>query len=220
MIFFKIIAWLVMKMTIPFPYLFYILLGMVVVGAFVVFVHYRSLIAERNALRELAYVDPVTGLFNRNGFNNFWKNYKGKENLALLSLDLDYFKEINDTYGHSAGDQLLREVSQNLKQITNKNQLAFRMGGDEFLFIMKNCDPNQVEIIAGLILNKISKPYYIQDRDISVTGSIGISMCIGSEVDPARMLEEADSAMYHAKRLGKNAYCVYANRGVKKLKSV
>lgn len=209
-----------MTLTIPSPYLLYFLLGMDLLCVLVVTVYIRRLIAERNELRELAYVDPVTGLLNRNGFNHFWKTYKGKDNLALLSLDLDYFKEINDTYGHSAGDQLLREVSLNLKQVTNKNQLAFRMGGDEFLFIMRNCDPNQVEILAGLILNKISRPYYIQERDISVTGSIGISMCAGAEADPSRLMEEADSAMYHAKRLGKNAYCVYANHGLGKLKSV
>ncbi|RCX21404.1 diguanylate cyclase (GGDEF)-like protein [Fontibacillus phaseoli] len=172
----------------------------------------RALRAERNTLRELVYRDPVTGLLNRSGFDTFWSQYRAKERLALLSLDLDGFKEINDTYGHAAGDELLKEVSRDLKQITNKNQLAFRMGGDEFLFIMKNYDPSQVEILAGLILKKISRPYYIQDRDISITGSIGISMCEYSEADRARLLEEADSAMYHAKRLGKNGYHVFRKR--------
>ncbi|MNZ89120.1 Cyclic di-GMP phosphodiesterase Gmr [compost metagenome] len=171
----------------------------------------RSLLAERTKLRELAYRDPVTGLLNRNGLDHFWHHYKGKENLAVLSLDLDRFKEINDTYGHKAGDQILHEVSQVLNQVTNKNQLAFRVGGDEFLFIMKNCHSNKVEIIANLILDKMSRPFHIQGRDLSVTGSIGISMSPGARADRLRMLEEADIAMYHAKRLGKNRYCVYRN---------
>ncbi|MNO29869.1 Cyclic di-GMP phosphodiesterase Gmr [compost metagenome] len=165
---------------------------------------------DRVKLYELAYRDPVTGLLNRNGLEYFWSNYKKKENLALLSLDLDQFKEINDTYGHQAGDQLLREVSKHLKQVTNKNQLAYRIGGDEFLFIMKNFDANKVEILAGLILDNISRPYYIQGKDISVTGSIGISMSQGAKVDPTRMIKESDAAMYHAKRLGKNRYCVFS----------
>ncbi|MNN82932.1 Cyclic di-GMP phosphodiesterase Gmr [compost metagenome] len=74
---------------------------------------------------------------------------------------------------------------------------------------MKNCDESKVEILAGLILDNISRPYYIQGRDISVTGSIGISMSQGAKVDRTRLFKEADAAMYHAKRLGKNRYCVF-----------
>ncbi|MNI31608.1 Cyclic di-GMP phosphodiesterase Gmr [compost metagenome] len=197
------------QMTFTSPVYMYMFWGIVaiilVAGAFYI----RKLLSDRAKLYELAYCDPVTGLLNRHGLDSFWSNYKKKENLALLTLDLDQFKEVNDTYGHQAGDQLLREVSADLKQITNKNQLAYRIGGDEFLFIMKNCDENKVEILAGLILDNISRPYYIQGKDISVTGSIGISMSQGAKVDRTRMFKEADAAMYHAKRLGKNRYCVF-----------
>ncbi|MNI52279.1 Cyclic di-GMP phosphodiesterase Gmr [compost metagenome] len=177
-------------------------------------IYIRKLLSDRAKLYELAYRDPVTGLLNRHALENFWSVYKKKENMALISLDLDQFKEVNDTYGHEAGDQLLREVSKHLKQVTNKNQLAYRIGGDEFLFIMKNCDESKVEILAGLILDNISRPYYIQGKDISVTGSIGISMSQGAKVDRTRMFKEADAAMYHAKRLGKNRYCVF-NKNLK-----
>ncbi|MNW39512.1 Cyclic di-GMP phosphodiesterase Gmr [compost metagenome] len=191
-----------------YMYLFWgIIITVLIAGAFYI----RKLRSERAKLYELAYRDPVTGLLNRHGLDFFWSVYKKKENLALLSLDLDQFKEVNDTYGHQAGDQLLREISKHLKQVTNKNQLAYRMGGDEFLFIMKNFDANKVEILAGLILDNISRPYYIQGRDISVTGSIGISMSQGAKVDRTKMFKEADAAMYHAKRLGKNRYCVFSN---------
>lgn len=191
------------------PYLTYTIYSIFVVLLIGAVIGMRALLKERSMLRELAYRDPVTGLLNRNGLDHFWSNYKGKENLAILSLDLDHFKEINDTYGHGVGDQLLQKVSGNLRQFTNKHQLAYRIGGDEFLFIMKNCDPNKVEIMAGLILDKISRPSFIQGRDISVTASIGISWSKGSKADRSKMMKESDIAMYHAKRLGKNGYRVY-----------
>lgn len=180
----------------------------------------RSLLRERATLMKLAYTDAVTELMNRNGFEHFWDRHKGKDNLAVLSLDLDHFKEINDTYGHQAGDQLLHDVSIGLRQITNKNQLAFRIGGDEFVFIMKNCDPNKVEILAALILDKISRPFEIQGRKITVTGSIGISISEGRRVDRQRMMAEADLAMYHAKKLGRNRYSLYREERHKYLKAV
>lgn len=196
-------------MSITVSYIIYGIGCVLLVGAAL---YLRSLYSEIAALQVLAYRDAVTGLSNRNGLDHFWAKYKGKENLAVLSLDLDCFKEINDTHGHQAGDQLLWEVSRYLEQLTNKNQLAFRIGGDEFLFIVKNCDPNQVKIMAGLLLGKISRPYYIAGRDLSITGSIGISICQGHRAERTRMLQEADAAMYHAKRLGKNRYCVFGER--------
>ncbi|WP_055108347.1 GGDEF domain-containing protein [Paenibacillus ihumii] len=192
-------------------------LSAVLVGMTVVL---RSLLRERTELMKLAYTDAVTGLMNRNGFENFWARHKGKDQLAVLSLDLDHFKEINDTYGHQAGDQLLHDVSIGLRQITNKNQLAFRIGGDEFVFIMKNCDPNKVEILAALILDKISRPFEIQGRNIKVTGSIGISISEGRKVDRQRMMAEADLAMYHAKKLGRNRYSLYREERHKYLKEL
>ncbi|NIK79166.1 diguanylate cyclase (GGDEF)-like protein [Paenibacillus castaneae] len=199
-------------MNAAYPYISYIIYSIGIVLLFGAAIGLRSLLIERSMLRELAYRDTVTGLFNRNGMDYFWSHFKGKENIAVLCLDLDHFKEINDTYGHGAGDLLLQEVSLNLRQITNKNQLAYRIGGDEFLFILKNCDMNKVEILAGLLLDKISRPSYIQGRDIAVTGSIGISISPGHTADRARMLKEADIAMYQAKRLGKNRYCVYRGK--------
>ncbi|GAA0134278.1 hypothetical protein YSY43_11180 [Paenibacillus sp. YSY-4.3] len=180
----------------------------------------RSLLRDRTNLMKLAYTDAVTGLMNRNGFDHFWESYKGKDHLAVLSLDLDHFKEINDTYGHQAGDQLLHDVSIGLRQITNKNQLAFRIGGDEFVFIMKNCDLNKVEILAALILDKISRPFEVQGRNVTVTGSIGISISEGRKVDRQRMMAEADLAMYHAKKLGRNRYSRYREERHKYLKEL
>src|SRR5690606_35299553 len=123
-------------------------------------------------------------------------------------------------YGHMAGDQLLHDVSIGLRQITNKNQLAFRIGGDEFVFIMKNCDPNKVEILAALILDKISRPFEIQRRSIKVTGSIGISISEGRMGNRQLMMSAADLAMDHGKKLGRKRYSHYRVERHKYLKEV
>jgi diguanylate cyclase (GGDEF)-like protein len=186
-------------------------IGIIVVMIIIVVLLVMVIIVEfdKKKLRVLAYQDDVTGLFNRNGLEHFWSRYKGKGELAVLYLDLDHFKTINDTFGHHVGDALLRNVSTELSRITNQNQLAFRIGGDEFIFIMKNCEPHKVEILAGLILGLISKPYYVENHELFVTGSIGITMTQSNKIEKTKLLSEADAAMYAAKKLGKNCYSVY-----------
>ncbi|MGW9530449.1 GGDEF domain-containing protein [Paenibacillus terrae] len=173
------------------------------------FIFLRSVMMERNLLRKLAYQDPVTGLFNRNALELFWKRSNRQESIAIMYLDLDGFKAINDTYGHQIGDKLLRRVSDHLLQVTNSNQKAFRIGGDEFLLIMKDYDADQVKVLAGLLLQKISVPYDIQGINLQVTGSIGISMHPSPKKPLPSLLKEADIAMYQAKRMGRNCYAVY-----------
>ncbi|MFK4304194.1 diguanylate cyclase [Paenibacillus sp. RC254] len=170
----------------------------------------RSVFVERTMLRKLAYQDPVTGLFNRNALNHFWQQHKGKESTAILYIDLDGFKAINDAYGHKVGDMLLHEVSLHLLQVMNANQKAFRIGGDEFLLIIKNFDSDQVKILAQLLLRKISSAYSIHGHRLSVTGSIGISLNPSQKDNLQTLLKEADIAMYHAKRMGRNRYAVYS----------
>ncbi len=173
------------------------------------FIFLRSVMMERNLLRKLAYQDPVSGLFNRNALELFWKRSNSKESIAIMYLDLDGFKAINDTYGHQIGDKLLRRVSDHLLQVTNSNQKAFRIGGDEFLLIMKDYDADQVKVLAELLLQKISAPYNIQGISLQVTGSIGISMHPSPKKPLPSLLKEADIAMYQAKRMGRNCYAVY-----------
>ncbi|MGQ3481009.1 GGDEF domain-containing protein [Paenibacillus sp. TY11] len=173
------------------------------------FIVLRSVMMERSLLRKLAYQDPVTGLLNRNALELFRKRNSSKEGIAVMYLDLDGFKTINDTYGHEIGDMLLRQVSHHLLQVTNSDQKAFRIGGDEFLLIMKNYDSNQVKILAGLLLQKISVPYNIQGVELQVTVSIGISMHPSPKESLLSLLKEADIAMYQAKRMGRNRYAIY-----------
>lgn len=169
----------------------------------------RSMLAESASLRDLAYKDALTGLLNNNGMNHFWERCTGNTKLAVLFLDLNRFKSINDTLGHHVGDLLLQEVGAELKQFTRKNRrYIFRIGGDEFVIISKNCNQKQAEQLAVRILEKTTKTYVLDENELFISGSIGITISTG-KVDRARLLKEADSAMYSAKQLGTGRYYVY-----------
>ncbi|WP_052676008.1 GGDEF domain-containing protein [Paenibacillus sp. IHBB 10380] len=164
---------------------------------------------ERAKLKRLAYIDVVTGSINRNGMDRFWNQCSGKGHLAVLFLDLDHFKYINDTFGHQTGDQLLKEVGLRLRQATSHDGQVFRIGGDEFVIIMANANLQKAELLASHILEKFRQPVVIKRQSLTISGSIGISIGQGSKATRSKLLGEADSAMYHAKRLGKNRYIVF-----------
>jgi len=169
-----------------------------------------SMLNERSVLKKLAYVDKVTGLLNKNGMDNFWNRNKGRERLSVLFLDLNRFKNVNDTLGHHVGDLLLHEVGVRLSQFVSKRRPIFRIGGDEFVIIARSCGQKEAEQLAVSILEKITATYTIDKHTLSISGSIGISLNRSHEkVDRARLLQEADSAMYTAKHLGKGRYSVY-----------
>lgn len=174
-------------------------------------------VAEQNAYR-LAYFDSLTGLPN-------WARLTGllEEQLrlqtatgqcALLILDLDNFKDINDSYGHQKGDLLLVEVASRLKTIANSHQIA-RLGGDEFAILMvpetaqDRIDEPTVERLAMAIRQALSEPYLIEGDRFFLTASIGIVLADGSEHEVEALFKYADSAMNRAKRLGRNAHCFF-----------
>lgn len=169
----------------------------------------RVLLMERKVLRKLAYLDKMTGVFNRNGLDRFWAKYSEGGTLAVLFLDLDHFKDINDTFGHQAGDLLLREVGLYLQQFNHHNMQVFRIGGDEFVIMMVNANLEEAESLAARVLDKLSNPFVIQGRKVSIAGSIGISLSVKGKAKRSELLKEADMAMYQAKRLGKGCYSVY-----------
>ncbi|MNI63059.1 Cyclic di-GMP phosphodiesterase Gmr [compost metagenome] len=169
---------------------------------------------EREQLKELAYRDSLTGLFNTNGMNHFWNRCKQGEQLAVLYLDLNRFKSINDQLGHHVGDQLLQAVGGTLKQFSSKGKRhIFRIGGDEFVIIAKRCGSREAEMLALQILEKTTRNYQLEKHDLFVSASIGITMSHG-KLDPQRLLKEADSAMYNAKQLGKGRYAVHKQGNV------
>lgn len=192
-------------------------------GALFLFLRFRdqAMYFDRHVLEKMAYQDTITGLPNRNEMNRFFDTHTGNETLGVLFLDLDQFKSINDTLGHHVGDLLVQEVGVRLRQFVNEDQQAFRIGGDEFLFILKHGDLRQAEELAAQVLQSIKKVYRIHDNELYVTGSIGISIGKIQDSDRSVLLKTADTAMYKAKGQGKNQYCVYSEEmGVQEVRKM
>lgn len=178
-------------------------------GMFYLFYRVRMLLAEREQLKELAYRDSLTGLLNKNGMDHFWDHCKPSEQLAVLFLDLNRFKAINDTLGHHVGDLLLQAVGTALIQFSSKGKRhIFRIGGDEFVIIAKHCSRKEAEQLALRVLEKTTRNYSLEKHELFVSASIGITMSHG-RINRQKLLKEADSAMYNAKQLGSGRYSVY-----------
>lgn len=182
-----------------------------------IFADITSRVEAEHRLRQLAHYDQLTGLPNRTLFLEKlnWAMEmatRNKNNLALFFLDLDRFKIINDTLGHQAGDQLLCEVAQRLRKVVRKVDTVARLAGDEFTVIIgevKNTD--EVDGVAEKILNCFASPVVLDGREIFITTSVGITYypMDGNNVDS--LLKNADTAMYHAKSLGKNRYQFFSD---------
>ncbi|MGM0846554.1 MAG: bifunctional diguanylate cyclase/phosphodiesterase [Bacillota bacterium] len=163
-------------------------------------------------IREMAYFDMLTGLPNRNMFkqslNDFIEN-EISHSFAVLFLDLDRFKIINDTKGHSTGDLLLVEVAKRLKTVIGKEGEVFRQGGDEFIILMVDSSREKVSRLSQGILQSFVKPIEVSGQEFFVTPSIGISMYPGDGTDQETLIKHADTAMYLAKDRGKNNFQFY-----------
>lgn len=165
-----------------------------------------------NKLNHLAYYDSLTSLPNRTLFNErliqslkFNKRYKSK--LAVFSIDLDRFKNINDTLGHSFGDEYLLEISSRLKDRVRESDTVCRVGGDEFLIILdKFSSIDDVSLVAANILKVIENPMILSDKEIRNSASLGIAIFPEDDDSAEGLIRKADSAMYLAKNSGKGAY--------------
>ncbi|RFU71004.1 EAL domain-containing protein [Peribacillus saganii] len=189
-----------------------------IVGAFGQFrdITDRYLIEEK--YNYLAYHDDLTGLPNRRYIQKeidllIQTNKSGSETkLAILFLDLDRFKVINDTFGHSNGDILLAEVSKRLLGCLGRNDQLARMGGDEFIFLLKDFqDENYVIEIAECVLEEFKKPFTVNSNEFHTTVSIGIAIYRNNTITLEEFMIYADNAMYKAKSQGKNRYVVYTS---------
>ncbi|GAK39144.1 diguanylate cyclase [Paenibacillus sp. TCA20] len=199
----------------------FLLYGVTVATFIILLVSWCALFLDRHVLERMAYEDSLTGLPNRNEMNRFFDTYAGDEELAVLFLDLDQFKAINDTLGHDIGDLLIQEVGTRLKPFIAVDLQAFRIGGDEFLFIIKNCSLQQAEAYAERIIKEIKRVHRIEGNELYVTGSIGISIGSIQHTERSSLLKTADTAMYKAKGLGKNQYCIYTeDMGVKEVRKM
>jgi diguanylate cyclase (GGDEF)-like protein len=132
--------------------------------------------------------------------------------LAVIFLDLDGFKQINDAYGHDAGDALLVELAGRLRDNLRASDLIARLGGDEFLVVLEEVqDTEPVEVVANKLLVETVRPYRLPGAEASVTASIGISMFPDDAADAVALVKHSDIAMYAAKQAGKNTTRFYSS---------
>ncbi|KAF7764125.1 hypothetical protein PCIT_b0036 [Pseudoalteromonas citrea] len=175
----------------------------------------NKLIDSYQKVKELAENDHLTGLYNRYYFGEALQraiiaNRTYNANLAVLQLDLDNFKNINDSFGHDIGNVLLQEVALRFKSVLQQNDLVARIGGDEFAFILTSFNsPLYIERHANRILTLVNQPVIIDKRCIHVTGSIGIALHPLNGQTVEDLMRYADIAMYRAKQLGKNKACLF-----------
>src|SRR5262245_2816933 len=162
-------------------------------------------------LRNAGFLDPLTGLCNRAVFVEGlgrrlteFKEQLGGRRFAVLYLDLDRFKVVNDSLGHLVGDELLTAVSRRLESCLRDGDALARLGGDEFAILLNEIgDANQANAIAFRIQEALGAPFSIAGREVFASASVGIAFGHAQYSSPDEMLRDADTAMYHAKSRGK-----------------
>jgi len=165
----------------------------------------------------LAHHDTLTTLPNRTLFYDrlnqaITRARRDKESIAVLFLDLDGFKLINDTLGHSAGDALLQEAAKRIVACVRDSDTAARMGGDEFTVILCNVrTPSSIDRVAKMIVEAIARPFMLNGKECSVSVSIGIALYPGNGETAEQLVKISDAAMYLAKHSGKNCYRFIGN---------
>jgi len=173
-------------------------------------------LAARRALQHEATHDSLVGLANRGAFHRRAQTLEiiGERPYAVLFVDLDHFKEVNDTAGHAAGDELLRRVGAVLRETVRKEDLAARLGGDEFAILMEDCGAADALQVARAILERLNA-FALRDggQNVRVTASIGVACSVDLCASPAKLLEAADQACYAAKRGGRNRVEVASRLG-------
>ena len=169
-------------------------------------------IQAEERLQHMATRDALTGLPNRLLLQErltqaIAQAKRAGRRVGVLFIDLDRFKNVNDTLGHRIGDELLKEVSHALSGALREVDLVARLGGDEFMVVIENFDePTVLGRIAQKLLDAVARPFRIEEHDIYVTSSIGISVYPDDSDDPEELLKHADVAMYRSKELGRNTY--------------
>ncbi|MBV7394122.1 GGDEF domain-containing protein [Mameliella sediminis] len=157
------------------------------------------------AAEERAFTDTLTGLRNRRALDAILERFKRSgDPFSLMHIDLDFFKQVNDTLGHAAGDLVLRQVARVMTDVIRKDDTAVRVGGDEFLIVFGGLvQPQRLADIAENLIRRIEEPVSYEGQPCRISASIGISMSDGGPCDPAELLEQADMALYASKRAGR-----------------
>lgn len=168
-------------------------------------------------MRYQAFHDPLTGLPNRTAFNQYMPQAllaarRSKTMIAVMFLDLDRFKNINDTLGHAVGDKLLKEATQRMNGELRKHDMLSRWGGDEFTLILQNlASSHEAKAIAERLAACLRPPFFIENQELYITSSIGIAMYPANGEAVTTLLQNADAAMYAAKAAGRNTHRFYTS---------
>ncbi len=165
-------------------------------------------------IRYLAYYDPLTGLANRSllkdrAQHDLAQCKRHQTPLSLLFIDLDHFKQINDSLGHQVGDQLLKQVGERLGQQVREQDTVARMGGDEFVTVLPETNDEGAALVARNFLERLSQPYQVGPHELTVTPSIGIALYPNDGTDFDTLYRCADTAMYRAKQNGRSSFSFF-----------
>jgi diguanylate cyclase (GGDEF)-like protein len=172
-----------------------------------------SLSKSRAQLERMAHHDVLTGLPNRASFSRHLSGLLAESRperpVAVLFLDLDRFKEVNDSLGHPAGDSLIAAVADRLKEVAGPDTMMARVGGDEFTAVVRNRTREEVEALCDALVAAIRRPFLIDDHPIIIGLSVGVALSDESGGDAVELTRKADIALYHAKAAGRNRYAIF-----------
>lgn len=173
-----------------------------------------ALAASEEKSYRLAFYDQLTDLANRRLLNErlaalLERSTADGMPLALLLIDLDRFKFVNDTYGHQCGDELIQEVARRLAASTGPDDLCARLGGDEFVILLADCDPGAAATLAFEVLSTLKQPVVLAMTTVETTGSIGIAVHAGGDGNAGELIRRADLALYRVKDNGRDSFCFF-----------
>ena len=202
--------------------LFKVLIAVLIVGLFVAY-HYRKLTLInkkleqlQKTLRQQANHDHLTGLYNRRYFQSVANNIisiakREHQSVSVIMIDIDFFKKVNDTYGHAIGDMVIKRLAQLMRENTRKSDIVARLGGEEFAILLPNTDVEGAHRIAEKLRGIVEKERITNEQGttFSFTISLGISAIFSSDNNIDKALNRADKALYHAKESGRNQVAIY-----------
>lgn len=195
----------------------FLLLAVAVATFIILAVSMMALFFDRHVLEKMAYQDALTGLPNRYGLVRDMDNHRSNSwHGAVLFMDLDRFKMVNDTLGHDVGDLLLQEVAERFVQSAGSSSPMYRLGGDEFVCILPKGSRTSAAAFAQKLLDLVQQPIYIEEHELYITASIGISLSPEHGTDRMSLIKASDAAMYYVKSSGKNGYKFYDDYMMKK----
>ncbi|WMC11946.1 EAL domain-containing protein [Oceanimonas pelagia] len=172
---------------------------------------------NEDKIRKLAYYDPLTGLPNRRLLEDRLElairhANRSQQHLAVIFLDLDHFKQVNDTLGHAAGDELLLDVSRRIRGRLREDDTLARLGGDEFIVLLPELsEPDEASRVARRLIDAIAEPFNIHDQPFRIGCSLGVSLYPDDAASAEELLHHADAAMYQAKQEGRNDYRLFSH---------